>query len=469
MDVICSSVMKRLIGIFCAAAIGLVAQDTRYPADGSQIPGPGRRATPDWVSELSEWQIAGSGEHEAWLNDLRQWRRERLIRMGYDDAEYRRPELLWTQRNFIQPQMMAEESYFYDPAAGKYTVDRYLDDVDKRYGGIDSVLIWPVYPNIGIDNRNQWDLARDLPGGIPALRRMVEDFHHRGVQVFFPSMPWDTGTRDVAQPYWNAAAQLMAEIGADGVNGDTFDGMPRAYRTASDQTGHPVAFEPEGSPRADEQLMWNNQSWGYWKYPRNAALQRAENHLQASPNVRVENNFSHPALLFLLLNGPHSGATQPGEALPRPAGGPRDLAGHSARQLLLAAGPIGMRQDHHAAPHRRLRATHFRRHPARRRNRQSTQTVRAQRQHRLPELRHLPPSHRARQRGVRPQAPPRHRYRRPCARSSATGRSHRQGKPPPRPTFRRRAPTRRSRPLAGASARYPAAHSPCTVLISIVD
>jgi iron(II)-dependent oxidoreductase len=250
-----------------AAVLVVMGQDTRYPPDGSQIPGPGRPSTPDWVSELSEWQIAGSGEHEAWLNDLRQWRRERLIRMGYDDAEYRRPELLWTQRNFIQPQMMAEERYFYDPAAGKYTVDRYLDDLDQRYGGVDSVLIWPVYPNIGIDNRNQWDLARDLPGGIPALRQMVEDFHRRGVRVFFPSMPWDTGTRDVGQPYWSAAAQLMAEIGADGVNGDTFDGMPRAYRTASDQTGHPVAFEPEGSPRADEQLMWNNQSWGYWKYP----------------------------------------------------------------------------------------------------------------------------------------------------------------------------------------------------------
>ena len=235
-----------------------MAQDTRYPADGSQIPA---------VSEPSEWQIAGSGEHDAWLSDLRRWRHERLIRMGYDDAEYRRPELLWTQRNFIQPQMMAEERYFYDPTAGRYSVDRYLDDLDKRYGGIDSVLIWPVYPNIGIDNRNQWDLARDLPGGIPGLRRMVEDFHHRGVRVFFPSMPWDTGTHDPGQPYWSAAAQLMAELGADGVNGDTFDGMPRAYRTASDRTGHPVAFEPEGSPRADEQLMWNNQSWGYWKFP----------------------------------------------------------------------------------------------------------------------------------------------------------------------------------------------------------
>jgi formylglycine-generating enzyme required for sulfatase activity len=259
--------MKRLLGIFFASTLQLVAQDTHFPPDGSQIPGPGRPSTPEWVEELSQWQVAGNAAHEAWLFDLRKWRHERLIRMGYDDAEYRRPELLWTQRNFVQPQMMAEERYFYDPAAGKYTVNRYLDDLDKRYGGVDSVLIWPVYPNIGIDNRNQWDLARDLPGGIPALRGMIEEFHRRRVRVFFPSMPWDTGTRDVAQPYWSATAQLMAEFGADGVNGDTFDGMPRAYRTASDQTGHPVVFEPEGSPRADEQLMWNNQSWGYWKYP----------------------------------------------------------------------------------------------------------------------------------------------------------------------------------------------------------
>jgi iron(II)-dependent oxidoreductase len=259
--------MKGLISVFFAAVAGLIAQDTRYPPDGSQIPGPGRGSTPDWVSELSEWQRAGGGEHQAWLNDLRQWRRERLIRMGYDDSEYRRPELLWTQRNFIQPQMMAEERFFYDPATGRYTVDRYLDDVTKRYGGIDSVLVWHVYPNIGIDNRNQWDLARDLPGGVPALRQMVEDFHRRGVRVFFPTMPWDTGTRDVGQPYWDAAAQLMADIGADGINGDTFDGIPRAYRAASDKTGHPVVLEPEGSPRADELLMWNNQSWGYWKFP----------------------------------------------------------------------------------------------------------------------------------------------------------------------------------------------------------
>ena len=58
----------------------------------------------------------------------------------------------------------------------------------------------------------------------------------------------------------------MAEIGADGINGDTLDGVPRAFRTASDQTGHPIALEPEGGP-ADEALQWNNLTWGYWKYP----------------------------------------------------------------------------------------------------------------------------------------------------------------------------------------------------------
>jgi len=39
--------------------------------------------------------------------------------------------------------------YFYDPAKGSYTIGRYLDDVDKRYGGIDSVLVWHTYSNIG--------------------------------------------------------------------------------------------------------------------------------------------------------------------------------------------------------------------------------------------------------------------------------------------------------------------------------
>jgi hypothetical protein len=78
-----------------------------------------------------------------WRRDLLNWRDQTRDRVGYDDSLYKRPVGLWAQSSFMQAQMMVEERYFYDPVAGRYTVDRYLDDLEKRFGGIDSVLIWP--------------------------------------------------------------------------------------------------------------------------------------------------------------------------------------------------------------------------------------------------------------------------------------------------------------------------------------
>ncbi len=40
----------------------------------------------------------------------------------------------------------------------------------------------------------------------------------------------------------------MKEIDADGVNGDTQDGVPLAFSLAAERVGHPLAFEPEGGP-----------------------------------------------------------------------------------------------------------------------------------------------------------------------------------------------------------------------------
>jgi len=201
--------------------------------------------------------------HQEWLDDLTHWRAERRIRIGYDAARYSLPALRWTQSSFIQPQMMVHDRAFYDPAKGKYTVDRYLDDLEKRYGGIDSVLIWATYPNMGIDDRNQQDMVRSMPGGIEGVKGMVADFHRRGVRVLFPMMMWDQGTRDPGNPWPVAIAELMKEIDADGINGDTQDGVPLAFSVAADKIGHPLAFEPEVG-LSDEALAWDVMSWGYY-------------------------------------------------------------------------------------------------------------------------------------------------------------------------------------------------------------
>jgi formylglycine-generating enzyme required for sulfatase activity len=245
----------------------LPAQDTKYSPKGQQIPPPPclNVVHPWW--DFSGERPCTREDIAAWRKDVTHWRDEARIRIGYSDVEYRRPELLWTQSSFIQPQVMLEDRYLYDPVAGKYTVDRYLDDLEKRYGGIDSVLLWHTYPNIGIDNRNQYDHLRALPGGIAGVKQMVADFHRRNVKVFFPFMPWDQGTHDPGLPNAEATAQLMAEIGADGVNGDTLSGVPRTFRSASDAIGHPLALEPESGP-AREALAWNNMTWGYWEFPR---------------------------------------------------------------------------------------------------------------------------------------------------------------------------------------------------------
>ena len=228
---------------------------------GRYLPTPGK--APGWpFADIGQWMIDANASSADWLAELKDWRREHLVRIGYDDRNYRRPELQWAQRNFVHAQMMVEDRYFYDPVKGEYTVDRYLDDLEVRFGGLDSVLIWYVYPNIGIDDRNQFDLAHSMPGGLEGLRGAVQAFQKRGVKVFLPAKPWDHGTRDPGVTHWDGLAEIVKAVGADGINGDTFNGVPRAFFDACDQLGQPVVLQPESTISSEEQLIWNVQSWG---------------------------------------------------------------------------------------------------------------------------------------------------------------------------------------------------------------
>jgi iron(II)-dependent oxidoreductase len=280
--------------VWALALAPLHAQDSNVvpgPEKSPQIPGPQCHFIADWNTNRPA--LCTPAETAAWLGDIQHWRMEERLRMGYEGSQYKRPELLWTQTSFIQPQMMVHDRYFYDRVQRAYTVDRYLDDVDARYGGIDSVLLWHTYPNLGIDNRNQFDLFRDLPGGLAAVRTMIAEFHRRGVRVLFPVMMWDQGTRDEGVSDQQAIAKELTEVGADGINGDTMFGITRGFRTASDQTGHPLALEPELGPISDEMLIYNNLSWGEgWKHEFLPPVSR-DKWLESHHMVNIVNRWAH--------------------------------------------------------------------------------------------------------------------------------------------------------------------------------
>jgi formylglycine-generating enzyme required for sulfatase activity len=229
-----------------------------YPADlANNLPFP---------AGLDEVFLAGpknSAEFSDWLAGLKKWRDERRNQLRYDGSQYDRADLAWTQRVFSQVQLLIWDRSFYDPEKSEYTVDRFLRETEDRIGPIDAVLIWHVYPNLGVDDRNQFDLLRDLPGGITGVRAMVQQFHAHGVKVFFPVIAWDTGTRDEGIPAAQSMARLMKEVGADGINFDTLESIPREFQNASDAAGVPLALEPQFDIH-DQSLAWSNLGWNDW-------------------------------------------------------------------------------------------------------------------------------------------------------------------------------------------------------------
>ncbi|HUL34123.1 MAG TPA: SUMF1/EgtB/PvdO family nonheme iron enzyme [Candidatus Eisenbacteria bacterium] len=198
-----------------------------------------------------------------WLAGLKAWRRERRTQLRMDESDYSNPELAWTRRTFSQVQLLVWDRTIYDPETRQYTPENFLAETESRLGPIDAVLLWHVYPNIGVDDRNQFDLLRDLPGGLPALKKLVADFHRHNVKVLFPVLAWDSGTHQESTPPWTALTQLLSEIGADGINFDTLESVPADYQAASIAARHPLAFEPQFEIR-DESLAWSTLGWNDW-------------------------------------------------------------------------------------------------------------------------------------------------------------------------------------------------------------
>jgi len=203
---------------------------------------------------------------KSWYTELVAWRTRILHDINYTGAVYRDPAVNWTTTSYVQPQTHLYDRYLYDPEKHEYTVNRYLEDVEKRYGGIDSILLWPTYTNIGIDARNQFDYFRALPGGLDGLKKLTLQFHERGVRVLWAYNPWDQSLRSEGEPHWATLAKLLKATGGDGFNGDTMLTMYRQFWDAGVHIGHHVVGEMEGggyatTDGAHEDAKWDSMAW----------------------------------------------------------------------------------------------------------------------------------------------------------------------------------------------------------------
>jgi hypothetical protein len=195
----------------------------------------------------------------AWRESLTRWRTEAAIRVAHDGSAYADPAFAWTQRCFAVSLAWLWDELLYDHAAGRFTPERLCDEAERELGGLDGIVLWHAYPVIGIDERNQFDFYRDVPG----IDDLVDAFRARGVRVFVDYNPWDVGTRREPVDDEQAIAALVADLGVDGVFLDTMKEARPALRAAVDATREGVAFEGE-STLPLERVRDHHLSWAQW-------------------------------------------------------------------------------------------------------------------------------------------------------------------------------------------------------------
>ena len=205
---------------------------------------------------------------EDWLEDALAYRQRvrREIAEGPTGIHWKnrdRPDLSWMSHNFTCAMCMMYDTGFYDAESHEYPVESILADGRKEFGGYDSIVLWHAYPRLGIDERNQFDFYRDMPGGLPGIRSLVERCHAQNVRVFVDYNPWDTGTRREQVGDHEALARLVTAIDADGVFLDTLSEGSVQLREVLDRTKPGLALVSEGHPPF-EQLAICSGSWGQW-------------------------------------------------------------------------------------------------------------------------------------------------------------------------------------------------------------
>ncbi|WP_159475047.1 SUMF1/EgtB/PvdO family nonheme iron enzyme [Dyadobacter sp. 3J3] len=186
---------------------------------------------------------------DTWRNELRAWKDSTLQELKYNNENYRNQEFKWASQAYSTFFLMANEKTLYDKD-GNYDIRACLKKYEQEYGGVDIVVLWPTYPQLGFDNRTQFDFYRNLPGGVEGLKKLSTQLHAMGKKLMIAYNPWDNIGRKQGVRDEDELLKMVKEVEADGVYLDTisivdgfFDDLQKAKKGAIFQSEIPITPE----------------------------------------------------------------------------------------------------------------------------------------------------------------------------------------------------------------------------------
>jgi len=162
----------------------------------------------------------------------------------FDNSLYEREDLSWIKESYLMILQMAWDIEFYDRFTGKYTFPDVIRKGIELFGYYDVFCIWPTWPRLGLDQKNQWDMYRDLPGGTSQLRSFANLARLSGTKFFISYNPWDNSTKK--EDHYRGLSSIIAETDADGVVLDTRGSSSYELQAAADSVKKGVIMYSEG-------------------------------------------------------------------------------------------------------------------------------------------------------------------------------------------------------------------------------
>lgn len=162
----------------------------------------------------------------------------------FDNTLYEREDLKWIRKSYAMHLMMAWDNKFYSVDNQEFKLLEFHKRNKLWFGGDDVIGIWPTWPTLGLDQRNQWDMYRDLPGGLEQLAWLSDSLNRSGTKLFIAYNPWDESTR--LEGHLEGMKQLIAGSGANGVVLDTKGSSSKELQQAADQVKEGVIMYSEG-------------------------------------------------------------------------------------------------------------------------------------------------------------------------------------------------------------------------------